>query len=379
MKYRSASVFLALAIPLAAAESSVIEQIIAKVNGEIITRSELTRARKQLEAELKARNVTGADFEKAIEQHEKDVLRDRIDQLLLVQKAKEVNINVESQLAKYMAEVQAQSKVADPDKFQAWIREQTGMPFEDFKSERRNQMLTQGVIRQEVGGRIVIPRAEIEKYYNEHKDEFIREERVFLREIFLSTEGKTDAEAAAIDKKAKDLVARARKGERFFELARDNSESDTARQGGELPPFKRGELMKQIEDQAFTQERGWVSDPIKTDKGFVIVRLEERHKAGQAQLEEVENDIMEKLYAPRMEPAVREYLTKLRQEAFLEIREGYVDTSAAPGKSTKWTDPAQLKPETVTKEEVASQTRRKRLLWMIPIPGTTATPKSSSK
>jgi hypothetical protein len=137
--------------------------------------------------------------------------------------------------------------------------------------------------------------------------------------------------------------------------------------------------MKQIEEQAFTQERGWVSDPIKTNNGFVIVRLEERHKAGQAQLEEVENEIMEKLYAPRMEPAVREYLTKLRQEAFLEIREGYVDTSAAPGKSTKWTDPAQLKPETVTKEEVASQTRRKRLLWMIPIPGTTATPKSSSK
>lgn len=84
---------------------------------------------------------------------------------------------------------------------------------------------------------------------------------------------------------------------------------------------------------------------------------------------------MEKLYMPVFQPKIREYLTQLRQEAFLEIKAGYVDTGAAPGKSTKWTDPAQLKPETVTKEEVASQTRNKRLLWLIPIPGTSTSTK----
>jgi peptidyl-prolyl cis-trans isomerase SurA len=79
---------------------------------------------------------------------------------------------------------------------------------------------------------------------------------------------------------------------------------------------------------------------------------------------------MEKLYMPRMQPAVREYLTRLRKEAFLEIRAGYVDSGAAPGKDTAWKDPAKLTPQTVTKEEVAMRTRRRRMLWMVPVPGT---------
>jgi hypothetical protein len=87
---------------------------------------------------------------------------------------------------------------------------------------------------------------------------------------------------------------------------------------------------------------------------------------------------MEKLYMPKFQPQIREYLTKLRQEAFLEIKPGYEDSGAAPGKNTAWSDPAQLKPETVSKEEVANQTRRRRLLWMVPIPGTSTTTKPKS-
>ena len=79
---------------------------------------------------------------------------------------------------------------------------------------------------------------------------------------------------------------------------------------------------------------------------------------------------MNELIQPKFQPQVREYLTKLRYESFLEIKPGYVDSGAAEGKSTAWTDPAQLKPETVTKEEVQAQTRNRRLLWMLPIPGT---------
>jgi peptidyl-prolyl cis-trans isomerase SurA len=87
---------------------------------------------------------------------------------------------------------------------------------------------------------------------------------------------------------------------------------------------------------------------------------------------------MNKLFEPRMQPAVRDYLTKLRGDAFLEIREGYVDTAAAAGKSTRWSDPAQLKPETVTRAEVANQTRRKKLLF-VPVPGTSTGNVSTSK
>ncbi|MGH9632932.1 MAG: peptidylprolyl isomerase, partial [Bryobacteraceae bacterium] len=183
---------------------------------------------------------------------------------------------------------------------------------------------------------------------------------------------------AAAEKKARSLAARAKNGEKFGELARDNSDGVTAKQFGELGWFKRNELNKQIGDIVFAQERNYVTDPIRVESGFWIGKIEERHRAGQASFEEVENEIRQKLYMPKFEPEIREYLTKLRQQAFLEIKPGFVDTAAAPGKDTKWTDPAQLKPETVTKEEVASQTRRRRLFWLIPIPGTSTAKKSSS-
>jgi hypothetical protein len=115
--------------------------------------------------------------------------------------------------------------------------------------------------------------------------------------------------------------------------------------------------------------------------GFVIYKVEEHQRAGQAEFEEVENEIMDKIFVPRIQPAVREFLTTLRQQAFLEIKPGYIDSGAAAGKDTTWTDPAQLRPETVTKQEVASQTRRRKLLWMIPVPGTSTgnTDTSSSR
>jgi parvulin-like peptidyl-prolyl isomerase len=361
----------ALGLCLFAADSAVVEEIIAKVNGDIITRSELDRGHKQLEAELKARGAQGASLKESLSERSKDVLRERIDQLLLVQKGKELGINVEPEVSKYLAELQLQSKLVEPEKFQAYVREQTGMPFEDFKSDVRNNMLTQRVVRQEVGRLITIPRAELEKYYNEHKAEFMREDRVFLRQILVSTEGKDAGGIAAAEKKARDLSARAKKGEKFHELAKQYSDDAATKDNyGELGGFKRGELNKQVEDVVFDQERGFVTDPIRVTAGFIILKVEEKHKAGQASFEEVEQEVMERLYMPKFQPQVREYLTKLRTEAFLEIKPGFTDSGAAPGKNTAWTDPAQLRPETVTKEEVQNRTRRRRLLWMIPIPGT---------
>ncbi len=160
--------------------------------------------------------------------------------MLLVQKAKDLSITVDQDLSKYMAQLQLESKITDPDKFQQYVREQSGMSFEDFKQQAKDSMLTREVVRREVGGRIVIPKAELQKYYDEHKNEFIREEEVVLREILISTEGKDAAGIAAAEKKAKDLVARARKNENFGNMARDNSDAETARNYGDLPPFKRG-------------------------------------------------------------------------------------------------------------------------------------------
>ncbi len=348
-----------------AADTRVVEEIIAKVNGDIITRGEIERTRQGLEAELHQQGITGPRAAQMIQEREKDALRDQIDQLLLVQKGKDLSINVDPEVTKRLAQLQVESKIADPDKFHEYVREQTGMPFEDFKQQMKNQLLTQRVVGQEVGSKINVPDAEKRKYFEEHKADFVRQEQVFLREILISTEGKTPEQVAAADKKAKDILARARKGEKFPELARDNSDAQTAKDFGELGAFKKGELNPEIEKIVFSQKRGYVTDIIRVPNGFLILKVEERHEAGQAPYEEVENEVAEKLYMPRMQPAVRAFLTKLREDAFLEIRGGYVDSGAAPGKDTSWKDPAQLKPEMTTKEEVAAR-RRKRFLGVIP-------------
>ena len=358
---------------LHAAEISVVDEIIAKVNGDIITRSDYERSKLGVEAGMKQQsNYTGARLLQAIEDAQKNVLRDRIDQLLLISRAKELSVNVDAEVNKQLAEIQRNSKIADPEKFQEFVRQETGSTYEDYKSDMKNQLLTQRVVRQEVSSKINFKKDELEKYYNDHKGEFQREERVFLRELLISTEGKDPATSAAAEKKAKDLSARAKKGEKFEELAQNNSDSPTANQGGDIGAYEKGKLRSDIENSVWEQPRGFVTKPINIGNGFLILKVEEHPKAGLASFEEAENDIRGKLYQPRMQPEMRRYLTQLRAGAFLEIKPGFEDSGAAPGKNTAWVDPAEIKPETTTKEDVLSRTRRKRIFGVLPIPGTTA-------
>jgi peptidyl-prolyl cis-trans isomerase SurA len=361
---RVLTVFLTVFGAVAAAEVKVVEQIVAKVNGDIITRGELERSRQVLEAELKQQKVPEAKMQELLREREADALKDQIDTLLLVQKAKELNISVDAEITRELADIQLQNKITDPDKFHLWVQEQAGMPFEDVRQQMKNKALQQRVIRQEVGSRIIIPTPELRKYYEEHKSELVRQEQVFLREILISSVGKTPEQVAAAEKRAKDILARAKKGEKFPELARDTSDAESAKNFGEIGWFKKADVNPSLQF-LFKEKKGFITDVIKTDNGFVIFKLEERHEAGLAPFEEVENEIMERLYPPRIQPKLKEYLVKLREQAFLEIRAGYVDSGAAPGKDTAWKDPAQLKPETTTKEEVAAR-RRKRLLGIIP-------------
>jgi peptidyl-prolyl cis-trans isomerase SurA len=382
MKYCCLALFALSALSLNAADApAVVDQIVAKVNGDIVSQEEIARTSKQMADELKAQGANGSQLQQAIGEREKDILRDRIDQLLLVQKGKELNINVDSEVSKYVASVQRQSRISDTEKFHDYIRQQSGMTYEDFLSEYKKQTLTREVIGQEVGRHIAITDKEIQAFYNAHKADFVREEKVYLSEILISTDGKDAAGMAAAEKKATQLSSDASKGQRFADLARDNSDASTAKDGGALGGYKKGDLNKAIEDAVWDLPRGAVTKPIKIQTGYEIFKVEDHTKAGLAPLADVKSEIENALYGPKMQPQVREYLTRLRTQAFLQIKPGFVDTGAAPGKDTKWQDPAVLKPETVTKAEVEEKTRRKRLLWVVPIPGTstTVTGKSSSR
>jgi len=363
------------------ADVVTIEQIVAKVNGEIITNIDLDHDRADLEKQLKANGLTGQRLEDALKTEVPNLLRNKIDNLLLVQKGKEMELKVDPDVNKYIADLQRQTGTTDPQKFEALVRQETGKSYEDFKADIKNNLLLQGVMREEVMRKIQFKQEEIRAYYDTHKDEFQREERVFLREISVSTQGKQDnpTAVAAAEKKAKDLVDRARRGERFAELAQTNSDSPTAKDGGALDPYKKGELAPAIEAAVWDKERGAVTDPIKIPSGLLILRVDEHHKAGLAEFEEVEQEIQNRILDSRRQAALRAYLTKLRDISFLEIKAGYEDSAAAPSKDTTWNDPAQLKPETTTKEAVLAAPSRKRILGVLPIPGTKSSGSSSSR
>jgi parvulin-like peptidyl-prolyl isomerase len=363
-----------LAASLNAGDVVLMEEIICKVNGDIVTRGEMAHDRKEMESSMRQNGLSGARLNEVLNDTARNILREKIDQLLLVQKAKELDLKVDNELNKQLLDIQRNTKIVDPEKFQEFVREQTGMPYEDYKADMKNKLLVEKVVREEISRKIVFKNDELQKYYDEHKDEFMRQERVFLREIFVSTEGKDAAGIAAAEKKAKDLVARARKGERFAEMAQTNSDANNAAEGGNMPAFERKDLLEDVAKAVWNQSRGYVTDPIKVQNpnGFAIFKVEEHQKAGLAEFEEARDQVQDIMFRPRMQPAMREYLTNLRAVAFLEIKPGWEDTGAAPGKDTTWSDPATLRPETVTKAEVAARSHKKKLFGLVPIPGTSS-------
>jgi parvulin-like peptidyl-prolyl isomerase len=376
MMFRSLVVLTVASFPILAADTppnvKVVEEIAAKVNGDIITRGELEKKRVEIEMEARRQGLNGQRLQETVTEYTANALRDEIDQLLLVQKAKDLNINVDNEVTRRLAEIQLQQKgqhpeLSDPDKFQSYIREQTGSTFEDFKQQMKNQLLTQRVIGQEVMRNITIPEPEMQKYYEEHKGDYIRKDaQVFLSQIVISTDGKTPEQVAVAEKKAKDVSARAKKGDKFADLARDFSDDlETGRNGGYIGAMPFGTMDKSIEDVISKEKKGFVSDPIKLKQAFLILKIEDRFEAGQASFEEVKEKIQDAMLQPRVEPKARVFLSRLREEAFLEIKEGYTDSGAVPGKDTRWKEVAALKPQTTTKEEVAAR-RKKKLLWVIP-------------
>jgi peptidyl-prolyl cis-trans isomerase SurA len=252
------------------------------------------------------------------------------------------------------------------DEFEAWAQEQTGMLAEDMMARLRENALSQAVLGQEVGSRVVIRREEIEEYYQEHEDEFIRSEGVRLSELLIADEpGKTPEET---EKEARDIHERVARGEPFAEMARRYSDSEGSKAaGGDIGIWRRGSLQKEIEDRVFDKNTGHITELIKVQRGWLILKVVERRREGLADLTEVEEEIRNKLIGPRYGPAIRDYLTELREQAYIEIRPGYEDSSAAPNKDTAWSDPANLAPITTTREAVLERSRKRKLLWMIPM------------
>ena len=251
-----------------------------------------------------------------------------IDQSLLVQRAKDAGINVDAEVIKRLDAIRQQYKLPDMESLEKEV-DKTGQDYEDFKSQIRNQLLTQELIRKEVGSRMIISHEDVVKYYDEHKAEFVRPETVLLREIFVSTDGKPAADIPASRKKAENMRDRVLKnGDDFGDLAKHFSDSSTAQQSGELGAFGRAQLDPNIAEKVFALNRGQMTDVIETKTGFEILQVRERYQAGEQPLDKVEGEISNRLYDQKIEPGLRTYLQTLREDSYVQIKPGYTDSAA---------------------------------------------------
>ncbi|HVB98477.1 MAG TPA: peptidylprolyl isomerase [Candidatus Dormibacteraeota bacterium] len=312
-------------------QGQVIDRIIATVNDDIITSHQYQTALAALREQIKhdCASCSAAQLDTQFQEKKKNVLRDMIDQSLLVQRAKDQGINVDIDVVKQLDRIRQQYHLPTMDALQQAVQ-QSGMDWNDYKDTIRRQLLTQQLIQQDVGGSLQIGRAEIQKYYDAHKSQFNRPESVVLREIFLSTKGMTPVQIAAARKKIDNLRQRVSNGDDFGQLAKLYSQGSTAQKGGELGTFQRGELAPDIENAVFKLQHDQMTPVIQTPAGFELLQVEQHYQAGIQPLDAVLNDVENDIYLQKIGPALRAYLEKLRGQSYIKMQPGYIDTAAVP-------------------------------------------------
>ena len=342
--------FIALACMPVFASGQVVEEIIARVNNQIITRSEFQRSKDQLRDEVKQQDPNDAD--KVYTDREKDVLRDLIDQQLLLDKGKDLQISGDTDLIKQLDQMRKDMKLPDLDALQKEAEKQ-GISWEDFKQQQLNQIITRKVIGSEVGGHLSISKEEEQKFYDEHKAEMQQPEYIKLSEILIAPKeppapdpsattpppdeaAKQAAEAKALNDaqaKADEILKQLQGGASFEDTAKKESNGPSAADGGALGIFKRGQLAKELEDKTFALKAGQLTDVIRTKQGYVILKVTDHQMAGIPPLKDVQPKIDDALYYQKLQPALRAYLTKLREDAYIDIKAGYIDTGASPNET----------------------------------------------
>ena len=331
----------------------VVEDIVARVNDQIVTQSDYDRAAQQLDSESKQQAIPAPEMEK----RQADLLRDLIDQQLLLSKGKELGITGETELVKRLDDLRKQNHLDSLDDLEKAAQQQ-GFSYEDFKANIRNNIITQEVVRDEVGRHITMSPGDVQRYYKEHESEFAQPESVNLNEIMIptpaiaGTEAADPAQVAAAQAQADAIAAKLAAGAKFEDVAKQASTGPNAAKDITLGEFRRGMLAKEIEDKAFALNAGQYTQPVRTKQGFIILQVAQHTLGGDAGFKQAEPQVEEALFLERMQPALREYLTKLRGEAFVEIKPGAVDTGSS-GNEMRLTYSAYTPPAAKKKKKFA--------------------------
>jgi parvulin-like peptidyl-prolyl isomerase len=330
----AAAILSAFILPVAAlgqeGEPVVVDQVVAQVNNDVIT---LSRVRRELKEAINARKQQGVTEQQATEElmkHQPELIASLINEQLLLQKGKELDLtaDVEAEVnRRILAEGQRQG-ITSVGQLEEAMR-QSGLDPAEIRSTLRSEIMKSFVIQREVDAKIFYSLSldELKKYYETHRDKFRRPESVTLSEIFLSLAGKPEAEVKA---RALQLIAQARGGADFGALAAANSEREengvriATQTKGKVGAFEMPSLRADIAAVIQNTKTGGISEPIRTDEGYQILRVDERTPGSEPVYNE--NRVREAITMERSERERGVYLQTLRNEAYIKLADEYRDS-----------------------------------------------------
>jgi len=300
-----------------------IDEVIVRINAGVIMRSTYETALRELLEELK-KKYNGEELEKQFNEYKPRVLDDLINNQLLVQRAKDLSINVDAQVSQQILRYMKDTN-CDSDKCLEQKMREAGLDMDEFKRILGDNFSTRAVLGQEVYGRIFRALTEKEKreFYEKNKQQLYAEPaEITLSNIFIAF-GKDQDQALA---RAKEIVVQARAGAVDFKtLAQKYTESETSQKDSSLGTFKIPELKPEVKAVVENAKAGDVTDPIKLESGYSIFHVDQRKEQNQLPFEDerVQNHIGNALVEQQGSEEVEAYLTKLRNDAFIEIDARY--------------------------------------------------------
>ncbi|MEO7191763.1 MAG: peptidyl-prolyl cis-trans isomerase [Vicinamibacterales bacterium] len=314
-----------------ASKTALLERIIVRVNGEILTQSELTQRQidvLQEQLQDKTKPSTDAALQAEIDKVTPDVLVESVDELLLVQRGREMGAKYTDEQFKQSLEKIKKDNKLDDAAFKTALAQQ-GLTVDELRQQLERSYLKLEVQRREIGPSMTITQEEQRQYYDRHKDRFMTPVTITLREIFIpitstAINGKdvvNPADEAAARQKIDDLRARAVKGDDFAALVSEASESSTKAKGGLVGPLNLDDLNPALQEAIAGLQPGGVSAPLKGAKGYQLFELEARSVPELKPFEGVRAQIQQALQDERLEPETQKLLARLRTQAVIEWKD----------------------------------------------------------
>ena len=319
----------AMAVPMRA---EIIEQVLVKVNGDIITKTELeTRQiealRRRMGNQVNAEAMKNdAELRKALLEVTPELLVDAIDELIVIQLGREKGYRLQDdQFKAWLENMRKTNNLQDEQKFQAALR-QEGMTIDDLRKNVERQFLVSRVQQDEVGSKLSITEEEARQYYLAHKDEFVEPASVTFREIMIeiptTTQGGEAGVNVAADEQAKKEAEAARAriaaGEDFGKVAAEVSDSSSKANGGLIGPFALADVSDTLRKMLEPMKPGDVTQPMRTANGYQILKLETMKVAAAQSFESVRDLVADKVYDARQQSEMRKFLARIRSQALIE-------------------------------------------------------------